>query len=119
PAPCVLGVTILTSAAEAPVDVLAERAALAAESGCGGVVCAASDLEVVGRAAPGLLRVVPGIRPPGVAADDQARAASPAAALAAGADLLVIGRAVTSAAHPERVARMLLEEVTGSFAVSS
>ncbi|HMK99677.1 MAG TPA: orotidine-5'-phosphate decarboxylase [Acidimicrobiales bacterium] len=119
PAPCVLGVTILTSAAEAPVEVLAERAALAAESGCGGVVCAASDLEVVGRAAPGLLRVVPGIRPPGVAADDQARAASPAAALAAGADLLVVGRAVTAAAHPERVARTLLEEVAGSFAVSS
>ncbi|HMK62107.1 MAG TPA: orotidine-5'-phosphate decarboxylase [Acidimicrobiales bacterium] len=117
PAPCVLGVTILTSTAEAPEEVLAERAALAADSGCGGVVCAAADLEVVGRAAPGLLRVVPGIRPRGVAAHDQARAATPAQALAAGAGLLVIGRAVTAAADPERVARALLDDVTGSFAV--
>lgn len=114
PAPCVLGVTVLTSDAEAPASVLAERAALAAEAGCGGLVCAASDLGITRRVAPDLLKVVPGIRPAGVARDDQARAATPAAALAAGADLLVVGRAVTTAEEPERVAAALLDEVTGA-----
>lgn len=117
PAPCVLGVTVLTSDTRAPDDVLAGRAALAVEAGCGGLVCAAEDLGITGRVAPDLLKVVPGIRPPGADAHDQARAATPAAALAAGADLLVIGRAVTAAAEPERVARAFLDEVTGSVAV--
>ena len=52
--------------------------------------------------APRLIAVVPGLRPAGTPVHDQARAATPAAALAAGADLLVIGRAVTAAA--DRVA---------------
>lgn len=111
PSPCVLGVTVLTSAAEAPADELAARAALAAETGCGGVVCAAADLPVVRRVAPRLVAVVPGIRLPGGPAQDQARAATPAAALAAGAELLVVGRAVTGAVDPERAAGELLEEV--------
>lgn len=114
PAPCVLGVTVLTSAERAPAEVLAERAALAAEAGCGGIVCAAADLGITGRVAPALVKVVPGIRPAGSSADDQARAATPAAALAAGADVLVIGRAVTAAPAPESVAQALLDEVTGS-----
>ena len=46
PAPCVLGVTVLTSETDAPADTLAQRAALAASAGCGGVVCAAADLAV-------------------------------------------------------------------------
>ncbi len=50
------------------------------------------------------MKVVPGIRPAGTAAHDQARAATPQAALAAGADLLVIGRAVTGAADRPRAA---------------
>jgi len=60
--------------------------------------------------------VVPGIRPPGTAPHDQARAATPAEALAAGADLLVVGRAVTAAEDPERVAAALLDEVTAASA---
>ncbi|MDE3086150.1 MAG: orotidine-5'-phosphate decarboxylase [Acidobacteriota bacterium] len=111
PSPCVLGVTVLTSAAEAPSDELAARTALAAETGCGGVVCAAADLPVVRRVAPRLVTVVPGIRLPGGPTQDQARAATPAAAVAAGAELLVVGRAVTGAADPERAAGELLEEV--------
>jgi orotidine-5'-phosphate decarboxylase len=117
PAPCVLGVTVLTSDAEAPPSVLADRARLAAEAGCGGLVCAASDLGITGQVAPDLVKVVPGIRPAGTARDDQARAATPEAALAAGADLLVVGRAVTTAEEPERIAAALLDEVTGSTAV--
>jgi orotidine-5'-phosphate decarboxylase len=64
--------------------------------------------------APDLLKVVPGIRPAGTSRDDQARAATPSAALAAGADLLVIGRAVTAADDPERVADALVKEVTAT-----
>lgn len=111
PSPCVLGVTVLTSEAAASEEELAARTALADEAGCGGVVCAASDLPVVRRVAPRLVTVVPGIRPPGSPAQDQARAATPAAAVAAGAELLVVGRAVTGAPDPERAAGELLEEV--------
>lgn len=114
PTPCVLGVTVLTSDDSAPAELLAERAALAARAGCGGIVCAAGDLGITRRVAPDLLKVVPGIRPAGTGHDDQARAATPSAALAAGADLLVIGRAVTAADDPERVADALVKEVTAA-----
>jgi orotidine-5'-phosphate decarboxylase len=111
PAPSVLGVTVLTSETEADADTLSARSTLAAVAGCAGLVCAAADLAVTRRAAPGLVTVVPGIRPSSTARDDQARAATPSAALAAGADILVIGRAVTAAEDPERVAAALVEEV--------
>jgi orotidine-5'-phosphate decarboxylase len=116
PSPGVLGVTVLTSDRDATREMLESRAALAATSGCGGVVCAARDLPFVRSAAPGLLTVVPGIRPEGTGADDQARPSTPAGALGAGADVLVIGRAVTEAADPERVAATLLDEVATSVA---
>ena len=54
-----------------------------------------------------LLAVVPGIRLPGGATHDQARVATPAEAIAAGADLLVVGRAVTGAPDPETAAAVL------------
>jgi orotidine-5'-phosphate decarboxylase len=114
--PGVLGVTVLTSDRSATREVLEFRAALAATTGCAGVVCAASDLPVVRKAAPGLLTVVPGIRPEGSGADDQARPSTPAVALASGADVLVIGRAVTAAPDPERVASALMDEVAASAA---
>jgi orotidine-5'-phosphate decarboxylase len=116
PAPCVLGVTILTSDTDATPETLVARSKLAAETGCGGIVCAASDLAVTRRAAPGLATVVPGIRPSGTPPDDQARAATPAAALAQGADILVIGRAVTAAADPESAAAAVVAEVAASTA---
>jgi orotidine-5'-phosphate decarboxylase len=107
---------VLTSDRSATREVLEFRAALAATTGCAGVVCAASDLPVVRKAAPGLLTVVPGIRPEGSGADDQARPSTPAVALASGADVLVIGRAVTAAPDPERVASALMDEVAASAA---
>ena len=113
--PIALGVTVLTSDQNAPAGVLAERAVMARRAGCGGVVCAAPDLGVVRNAAPGLLRVVPGIRPAGVAAMDQGRVATPSAALSAGADLLVIGRAVTAAADPHAAAAAILAESLGAL----
>lgn len=118
PAPCVLGVTVLTSDADASPSVLEARAALAAEAGCGGLVCAAADLDITRRVAPDLVKVVPGIRPPDTPADDQARAATPAAAVAAGADILVVGRAVTAAREPEEVAAAILSELTDSIGAS-
>jgi orotidine-5'-phosphate decarboxylase len=100
--PVALAVTILTSDGGAPPHVLAKRVASAIESGCGGLVCAASDVREAKELAPRMITVVPGIRPAGSDAHDQARAATPQAAVSAGADLLVIGRAVSGAA--DRVA---------------
>jgi orotidine-5'-phosphate decarboxylase len=102
-----LGVTVLTSVKEPGEGVVSERVLVAAESGCAGVVCAAEDIGTAKRLAPQLLAVVPGIRPAGSARDDQARAAEPHAALTAGADLLVVGRAVTAADDPEAAAQAL------------
>ena len=106
--PLALAITVLTSDSVAEAEVLARRARDAATAGCGGVVCATADLPAIRAAAPGLLRVVPGIRPQGAVADDQARVATPAGAVAAGADILVIGRPVTAAADPAAAAAALL-----------
>ncbi|WP_419919315.1 orotidine-5'-phosphate decarboxylase [Candidatus Poriferisocius sp.] len=92
----VLGVTILTSERDRSPNVLAERVAAARDAGCGGVVCSAADLTVVRNTAPRLARVVPGIRLAGTSPDDQAWPATPEAAIAAGASMLVIGRTVTA-----------------------
>ena len=92
----VLGVTILTSDADRSRAVLEERAALARDAGCGGVICSAADIGVVKEVAPELKRVVPGIRLPGSSHNDQASVATPEAAIAAGASILVVGRTVTA-----------------------
>jgi orotidine-5'-phosphate decarboxylase len=113
--PVALAVTVLTSEAEAPQGELARRASLAWASGCGGVVCAAPDLAEVRRVAPHLLTVVPGTRPAGSERHDQGRVATPAEALARGADLLVIGRAVTACADPQAAARSLTDDVAGAL----
>lgn len=107
-APVALGVTVLTSELSVAPGVVAERAVLAAQAGCGGVVCAAADLPAVKAAAPELMTVVPGIRLPSQATHDQGRAATPGQAMAAGADILVIGRAVTQAEEPEATAEAIL-----------
>src|SRR5689334_13955619 len=77
--PIPLAVTVLTSDGGAPAHILPRRVALAAETGCGGIVCAASDLAEARQIAPRLVRVVPGIRAAGGDAHDQARAATPQA----------------------------------------
>ncbi|HEX2038186.1 MAG TPA: orotidine-5'-phosphate decarboxylase [Acidimicrobiales bacterium] len=96
-APVALAVTVLTSEDAAPDQVLTNRVRAALEAGCGGIVCAAADVPHARRLAPRLTTVVPGIRPAGGAEHDQARTSTPEGALDAGADLLVIGRAVTAA----------------------
>jgi orotidine-5'-phosphate decarboxylase len=111
PVPAALGVTILTSDPDAPPHILAKRVAAAVEARCAGVVCAAADVVEAKSIAPRLLTVVPGLRPPGTPSHDQARSATPADALAAGADILVIGRAVTAAADRPAAASALIDSL--------
>ncbi len=109
-----LAITVLTSDGDAPPHIMPKRVMLAAEAGCTGIVCAVGDLEEAHHYAPRLTRVTPGIRLPGDNVDDQARAASPADALAGGADLLVIGRAVTRADDPVHAAQRIHESAAAA-----
>lgn len=109
--PLLTAVTVLTSLAaeelqevglsESP-DALVRRLALLAQgSGLDGVVCSAREAADLRRVCgEGFLLVTPGIRPEGADEADQRRIMTPAAALAAGADHLVIGRPITDAADP-------------------
>ena len=117
-----LGVTVLTSLdgteypevyrsadARSRVEVFARAAR---EAGMDGVVASALELEALAAALPGeFLKVIPGIRPAGTGAGDQARTATPAAALRAGASHLVVGRAITAAPDPPAAAREVLREM--------
>jgi orotidine-5'-phosphate decarboxylase len=87
--------------------------AAAVESGCGGVIVAAADVHEAKQLAPRLLAVVPGIRLPSGDPHDQARAATPRDAFLVGADMLVIGRAVTEAADPPAAAAALHAGIVG------
>lgn len=107
--PVVLGVTVLTSDHDAPGHILAKRVTAAVEAGCGGVVCAAADVAQTKQIAPRLITVVPGVRPAGSPTHDQARSATPSEALSAGADILVVGRAVTAAPDRTAAAAALVE----------
>jgi orotidine-5'-phosphate decarboxylase len=117
-----LAVTVLTSFDQedladlgyaTPVSDLVElRVKKAVQSGMDGIVC--SPLEVkrvreVGGA--GLTLVTPGVRSAGAAAGDQKRVATPAEAIANGADYLVIGRQVTRAVDPRRACEEILAEI--------
>ncbi|HBX79482.1 MAG TPA: orotidine-5'-phosphate decarboxylase [Acidimicrobiaceae bacterium] len=104
PTPVSLAVTVLTSDDTAPAHIVPNRVRVALEGGCGGLIVAAGDLKIAREIAPRLRRVVPGIRLAGAPTHDQARSATPAEAASAGADLLVIGRAVTQAENPQAVA---------------
>jgi orotidine-5'-phosphate decarboxylase len=109
PEPVAMGVTILTSEPEASAHLLHQRVTAGLEGGCGGFVCAVSDIETVRQIAPAAVLATPGIRPEGAAIDDQGRIATPRQALDAGADLLVVGRPVTRADDPVAAARALVE----------
>jgi orotidine-5'-phosphate decarboxylase len=86
-------------------DVVLNRAKLARETGCEGVVASGHEVRQI-RSAVGadLLIVTPAIRMPSDAAADQTRAATPGDAIVAGADYLVVGRPITQAADPRRAA---------------
>jgi orotidine-5'-phosphate decarboxylase len=123
----VLAVTVLTSLDD---DALAELgiaggaaarvaawAALAHAAGCDGVVCSPRELAALRRRlGPSFVLLAPGIRPAGAALGDQRRIATPAAAVADGADYLVVGRPITAAPDPVAAAEAILAEMTGSAA---
>jgi orotidine-5'-phosphate decarboxylase len=109
--PVALAVTVLTSDNDAPEHILPKRIGLAIEAGAGGVICAGTDVQLVKQLAPRLKAVVPGTRPVGVSPHDQARVTTPHDAVAAGADLLVIGRAVTHADEPAHAAKALVDSI--------
>ena len=117
-----LGVTVLTSLDDGDLAAVGQRdstaeqvrrlALLARDSGLDGVICSPHEVAALRAACgPDFRLVVPGIRPPGAAAGDQKRVMGPRAAMAAGADYLVIGRPITAAADPAAAARALLEEM--------
>jgi orotidine-5'-phosphate decarboxylase len=109
--PIPLAVTVLTSDNDAPEHILPKRIGFAVEAGAGGVICAGADVPLVKQLAPRLQAVVPGTRPSGSPAHDQARVTTPAEALAAGADLLVVGRVVTHADDPTQAAKSLADSL--------
>jgi orotidine-5'-phosphate decarboxylase len=121
PAMRVLAVTVLTSLDPATLDAVGQRAVeeqvprlarLAVDAGAAGIVCAPTDVAAVRAAVgPGVLLVTPGVRPAGADVGDQARVATPRAALEAGADLLVIGRPITEAADPVEAALRITKEL--------
>lgn len=122
----ILAVTILTSLDRADLDagmmkpgdlpdLVAERAARAFEAGADGVIASPQEAAMI-RALPeasGRLIVTPGVRPAGSALGDQKRVATPLQAIAAGADHIVVGRPVWSAADPRAAAETILKELRG------
>jgi orotidine-5'-phosphate decarboxylase len=117
-----IAVTLLTSldaralsdlpVAGDPRGIARRLALLARDCNLDGVVCSGEDLPAVRAACgPDFLTVVPGIRPAGSPAADQKRVATPREALEAGADLLVVGRAVTAAPDPDRALGELFSEI--------
>ena len=114
----VLGVTVLPSLDEAalasvglagPAEAAVVRLArLAVAAGAGGLVCSPHEVAAVRAAVgPGPLLVVPGVRPPGAARGDQARVATPAEAVRAGADVVVVGRPLREGPDPGAAARAI------------
>jgi orotidine-5'-phosphate decarboxylase len=116
-----IAVTILTSLSHddcvatghdpelSTADLAMTLAQLTHQAGLDGVVCSPHDLELIRTVLPrDFMTVVPGIRPAGADSQDQKRIATPKAAIAAGADVLVIGRAITGAADPARAAQDIL-----------
>lgn len=120
----IAGVTILTSLSEAelsaigfvgPSEAAALRlAALAVSAGARALVCSPQEVRAVrGLVGPDITLITPGVRPSGAAVGDQARVATPREALAAGADLLVIGRPITAEPDPGAAAARIAADVLG------
>ena len=90
----------------------AERAKNALEIGIDGLICSPEEAaNLRGIVGPDMLLVTPGIRPTGAAMGDQKRVSTPAAAIAAGADYLVVGRPVIAADNPKAAAEAIIAEI--------
>jgi orotidine-5'-phosphate decarboxylase len=117
-----LAVTVLTSYDDADLaaagydftvsELVGERAAQARDVGIDGLVCSGEEAAmlrpIVGA---GMVLVTPGIRPAGAAAGDQKRIMTPTAAIAAGADHLVVGRPIVAAPDPKSAAEAIIAEI--------
>src|SRR5438105_14092743 len=120
-----LAVTVLTSYDDADLaaagydftvpELVAERAGQARDVGIDGLVCSALEVESV-RPIVGarMALVTPGIRPAGAASGDQKRIMTPAKAIAAGADHLVVGRPILEAPDPKAAAEAIVAEIAGA-----
>ncbi|MDA8247548.1 MAG: orotidine 5'-phosphate decarboxylase, partial [Rhodospirillales bacterium] len=96
----------------APAAQVLRLARLAIAAGADGLVCAPTEVALLrAELGPAPLLVVPGIRPAGGAADDQARTLTPRDAAAAGADWLVVGRPITQAADPRAAATSIADAI--------
>jgi orotidine-5'-phosphate decarboxylase len=126
--PRVLAVTVLTSlgpkdveeigAGNSPEDQVVRLAKLAGAAGLDGVVASPQEIGLIRRAlGQDFLIVTPGIRPAVEAADDQARRATPRAAIQAGADYLVVGRPITRAPDPVAAADAIVREMEAVISV--
>jgi orotidine-5'-phosphate decarboxylase len=120
-----LAVTVLTSYDDADLaaagydftvaELVAERAAQARDVGIDGLVCSGEEAGMLRRiVGAAMVLVTPGIRPAGAAAGDQKRIMTPAAALAAGADHLVVGRPILAAPDPKKAADAIIAEIAGA-----
>ena len=99
-----------------PDDTVLRLAALVRSCGLDGVVCSAREATALRNACGGSFRLVtPGIRPADAASDDQQRIMTPAAAIAAGADYLVIGRPITRAPDPLEALEAINREIAGTM----
>ena len=108
--PRALAVTVLTSDDSAPPHILPKRVETAADGNCDGLVCAVADVAEARRIVPGFFVATTGIRTSGDDCHDQRRAATPGAAFAAGADLLVLGRTITHSPDPAGAAAALVDD---------
>lgn len=117
-----LAVTVLTSLDAADLAAVGQAAdaagqverlaLLAQDAGLDGVICSPHEVaRLRARCGAGFVLMVPGVRPTWAAAGDQKRVMTPAEAMAAGADHLVIGRPITAAADPAGAARRIAEEL--------
>ncbi len=120
--PLMLGVTVLTSMDDDDIEAVGQRgpardqvirlAQLAQRNGLDGVVCSPREITALREACgDDFILLVPGIRPGWAAKGDQKRTMTPADALAAGADYLVIGRPITGAEDPAGAARRIAAEI--------
>jgi orotidine-5'-phosphate decarboxylase len=121
-----LGVTVLTNLGPAdlvqqgtdlpPAELALHRAMLAREAGLDGVVASGREAAAIREAAgSGFLIVTPGVRPAGDSAQDQTRVVTPAAAIEAGADYIVVGRPITAAADPRGAAETIVAEIESAL----
>ena len=124
--PKLLAVTVLTSHGPeelariglpgSPEENVLRLARRAVEAGADGLVASPREVEALRRAlGPGPLIVTPGVRPFGSAAGDQVRTATPADAIRAGADLLVVGRPIVAARDPAAAADAILAEIAAAL----